>query len=159
MSNYVSTSQAPFRLCAANSAFISQMSVSGKSRDLLTAIALALACNRLISIPGNVDSPEEYFAQQGGMDTADAVSLINEIMPVDYKTVLKVALDLFLVRYELSHKPFEAFGIDRKDGLSSVFGLNAHMSRDIIECIRDHGYVITERCERFTHIMQELRKV
>lgn len=158
MSNFVSTTQAPFRLCASNAAYISQMSVSGRSRDLPTAIGLAIACNRLITLPGQVDSPESYYAQQGGMDTADAISLLNEIMPVDYKTALKVSLDLFLVRYELSVKPFEAFGIGREHGLASIFGLTAHLPPNVLDCMRDHAREITDRADRFTSIIAELRK-
>lgn len=159
MSIYIQASQAVFRLPAGNSSFITQLAASGKSRDLPTAIALGIAATQTADLPaGRVDSPEEFFLQQSGVNAADAVNVINELCPVDYRTALAVAKDLYLVRYELAYKPFDAFGYNLERGITAVFGLNNHIPSDILECIRCNAKEITAKVHHFKEIIQNLKK-
>lgn len=159
MSIYVTAQQAAFKLNPTNSAFVTQMAASAKSRDLCTAIALAIAVSTYADLPaGKVDSPEEFFEQQAGVNAADAVSVINDLFPVDYRTVLKVAKDLFLIRYELAQKPFAAFGYDFKSGISNVFGLQNHLPEDVLKTIECSASEILPKVGRFREIIENLRK-
>lgn len=159
MSIYVTGHQAMFKLNPSNSAFVTQMAVSSKGRTLATAIALAIAVNTYSDLPaGRVDSPEEFFAQSAGVNAADAVSVINDLFPVDYKSALRIAKELYLIRYELAQKPFDAFGYNHKCGLSSVFGLQAHLSEEVIKAIDCTPELIIPLVGRFREIIENLRK-
>lgn len=159
MSNVVSASQARIRLSTEESSFISQLAMSGRSRDLPTAIALAIAACRDIALPGgDVHSPEEYFLQQVGVTASDAISVINELVPVDYRTAIEQAKNLYLIRYEMAQKPFANFGVSRQCGLSSIFGLTAHLPNDVIECIKNNGREITGKSEMFYGVIKSLIK-
>ena len=159
MSIFVAPNQARYRLSKSNSAFVTQLAMVGKTRDLVTAVALAIAVNRFADLPGgSIDSPEEYFQQQAGLNAADAINIINEMVPVDYKTALETAKDLYLIRYELAQRPFSAFGYDLSKGIAAIFGLNNHLPPNILDCIRHHGAELTNRANRFHEIITELKK-
>lgn len=159
MSIFVSATQAVFKLSPGNSAFVTQMAASMKSRDLPTAIALAIAVNTFADLPaGKVDSPEEFFDNQAGVNAADAISVINDLFPVDFRSALRIAKELYLVRYELAQKPFAAFGYDLKCGVESIFGLQAHLSEEVLKAMACHADLIVPKVGRFREIVQNLRK-
>ena len=159
MGNFHSPAQAMFRLSRDNSAFLTQLSAGVLGRSLGIAVALAVACNRSVTLPGgDLESPEKYFMEHSGVDMAEAVSVINEITPVDFKTVLDVAKNLYLVRYELAQKPFMAFGSGQVSGIAGIFGLSAHVAPCILETLENDSSAIMRNAERFYEIIKELRK-
>ena len=159
MGNFYTASQAQFRLSRDSSSFLTQLSSTANGRSLPIAVALAIACNRSVQLPGgDLESPEKYFLEQSGVDMATVVGVINEIAPVDYRTTLELAKNLFLVRYELAQKPFAAFGANYTSGIAAIFGLSTHISADIIETLEKDSNKITLNVARFHAIIQELRK-
>lgn len=159
MSAYFTAQQAAFRLSQSNSAYISQMLAAAKGRDLTTTIALAMVVCKLTPLPGGVvESPESFFNENGGVSGAEAIGVLNNLVPVDYKGALEIGRNLYLVRYELATCPFNAFGYDRSKGIASVFGLNAHLSKDVLNCIRENGQEITTKYEKFLEIVNQLKK-
>lgn len=159
MSIFVSATQAAFKLSPTNSAFVTQMAAASNSRGLPTAIALAIAVNTFTDLPaGNVDSPEEYFDQQSGRNAADAISVINDLFPVDYRSAIRIARELYLIRYELAQKPFQAFGYNHKQGVACIFGLQAHMSEEVLNAIECSPSEILPKVGRFREIIENLRK-
>ncbi len=159
MSNFYTPQQAMFRLSDKNSAFITQTNASGKGKSLTMTIALAMTACAMVSLPGgNVDSPEEYFLSNAGVIAAEAIETVNQILPVDYKTAMTLAKDLYLIRYEQAMRPFSALGYDYDDGLSTLFGLNAHLPTNVIECIRKDARVIIKNIDRLKSIIDSIRK-
>lgn len=159
MSNFVSLTQSAFRLKPEQSAFITQLVASGRGRETVFAIALALALSRICNLPGGeVESPEAYFDNQVSTDAVDALQLINEIVPVDYRTALALTRALYLTRYELANRPFNAFGVDRSNGVAAIFGLNEHIAPDILTLMQVNAQSITENAERFHQVIKALRK-
>ena len=159
MSNFYTSSQAMFRLTEKTTAWVSQMAASGKSKDLPVTIGLAMTACAMATLPGgNIDSPEEFFLTNAGVAAADAVDIINELMPVDYKFAMTLAKDLYLVRYELAMRPFQALGYDFDKGLATIFGLNAHIPANVLECIRHSARDIINSFEHFNRIVESIRK-
>lgn len=159
MSNFYTSSQAQFRLNEKTSAWVTQMTAAGKSKELPVTIALAMNVCAMASLPGGeVDSPEEYFLTNSSVLGADALEIINEIMPVDYKLTMTLAKALYLVRYELAVRPFQALGYDFDKGLATMFGLNAHIPTDVLECIRHHAREIIKNKEHFNSLIASIRK-
>lgn len=159
MSHFYTAQQATFRLKPSSSAFLTQMAASGRGRDLTTSIALAMVASELAKFPaGEIESPETYFTENAGTCSAEVVNTINELVPVDYRCALELAKNLFLIRYEMAYRPFQALGYDRSLGIRSIFGLSAHLSNDVLECIRANGQEITDKYARFKELVQDLKK-
>ena len=160
MSNYYQSSQSVYRLCAGNSEFINTMLISQRGRELPTTIALAMLVAGGITLPGGeIESPEAYFTQTASALGLEFLGVLNEVLPVDYRRAIEIAKGLFLTRYEIATCPFNAFGVVRTHGLASIFGLNAHLGEDVLDCMRANGQRITDLYDRFKTIEAEMRKV
>lgn len=159
MSQYYNSQQAAFRLSQANSAFINQLLVSGRGKELPTTIALAMFAAAKADLPGGtVESPEAYFMENVGANSAEAINTLNEIVPVDYRRAIDLARKIYLLRYELAVKPFHAFGYNLTEGINSIFGLCAHLPEDVLKCMQCNAADITCKYMRFNEIFNEIEK-
>ncbi len=161
MSNFYSASQAAFRLKPATSGWVSQMAASGRSRQLYMAIALAMVANKMSDLPnGKLEGQgaQEYFLQQAGVSGAEVIGIINELMPVDHRAAASIAQNFYANRYENAFCPYTEFGANREKGLAAIFGLNCHFSEDVLDCMRKHGYEITNAYEYLLELVAQLRK-
>lgn len=156
---YYSYEQATYRLSPGNSAYMSQLMATTRSRSQTTTIALAMLMVHLTPLPGGeVDSPEAFFMDNGGTAAAELIGVINNLAPVNCKEIINTAKQLYLVRYEMATCPFGAFGYDRRDGIESIFGLKAHLSDATLKIMQESAQDITSTYERFKEIASELKK-
>lgn len=159
MSSFYNSKQSVFRLTNGNSSFINSMMVSGRGKELSTSIALAMYVSGTVSLPGGeIESPETYFDENGATLGTEFLGTLNELVPIDYRCALDIAKRLYLTRYEIAQCPYTAFGVDRRNGVYSVFGLNNHLSPEVLNCLSTHGQVITDLYSRFKDIASELKK-
>lgn len=159
MSQFFSAQQAVFRLKPSASAFVTYLASSGRGRDLTTTIALAMVACEMTKFPaGEVESPDAYFTDNAAITAAEAINVINELVPVDYRLALKLAKDMFLIRYESAYRPYKALGYDRSKGIRSIFGLSAHLSNDVLDCIQCNANEITEKYSRFQELVYDIKK-
>lgn len=159
MSNFYTASQSRFRMSQASSAFITQLSSGSRGRELVTSIALAMAVCEMSALPaGEVQDPQTHFLTQAGVCGAEAVGIINELVPVDYAIALDIAKGLYLARYELAVKPFAAFGYKLSDGVPSLLGLKNHLPDNVIACMQSNGSEIADKFRRFKEVIGELKK-
>lgn len=157
--SFYTSQQSHLRLNESSSAYLTQLSAAGRTRDLPVTIALAMAACSLVSLPGgNLESPEDYFLTNGGTIAAEAIEAVNEIIPVDFRTALTLAKDLFLIRYEAAQRPFQAFGYDFDNGLATVFGLNAHLPQNVVDIIAKDAREVIKHFNRLTSIIASIRK-
>lgn len=161
MSQFYTASQAGFRLSSSNSAWMNQMLMSGRSRQAAISFALAMAVNKMSDLPAGRladDNAGEYFLNQAGIAGSTVAGVINELMPVDIREVLRLAKSLYTNRYEQAYRPYEEFGVNRSKGIASIFGLNYHFSEDTLDVVRTQGQAITDAYSRFVEIIKELKK-
>lgn len=157
---YANSLQARFKLSKGSSAFITQLVTSSRASELPTTIALAIAVSKTAMLPaGAVESIETYFMDQAGRQAAEAIGVVNELVPVNYRLAIDIAKQLYHIRYETSAMPFRAMGYDMADGIAALFGLSKHLSKDVLACMQSNAGEISMKAGRFEDILNELRKV
>lgn len=147
-----------FRLKGEQSGYITAIASSGKGRDIAVTIAMAMVASTLIKLPTDtLPDINEFMNANGHEDALDFVDAVNRLVPLDTPNILSLTEKLYKARYEAALMPFQAFSVDQKYGISSIFGLSKHIPENILKCMQDNAYEITRYYDRLCEVLCALK--
>lgn len=139
--------------------FISSLSIRNINKNPATTIALARVVSRLVPVPGSVvSSVDSYFRQQGQGVITVILDDINSIVPIDYLTVMDLALQFFRYSYDTIHGPILPVCDGYEHGLSHFFRLNQHISKETLTIIAERHRDMSVLIEEFQDIVNTIQK-
>jgi len=94
---------------------MAQLGIPPEAQERYLVAALSRVLGYLLPIPANdiAGSLDEYFAVNHGKDVANALTALNERMPVDFDQVQSLTQKIWEVRYGLVHarRDAQAWGL------------------------------------------------
>jgi hypothetical protein len=138
--------------------FISILSLTGKSKDLQTSLALARVIAFDLTLPtAPVDSINSFYISQHKLEVENIISTINEIILVDIKTVLDYVSKFYSLRYNICNGSKTVLAFNKETAIVDFFNISSSIDLVAINTISDNPVKMTELVNKFNILKQELK--
>lgn len=145
-------------LSQVNQSFLLDLAVKNRARGPETSIALAKVLSANVTVPTTaVLIPANFFRTDGGLEIGKVLNTVNEIVPVDFGSVLDLALKFWLTRYDAVHGDGMPYFTNSKCGTQDFFRLTKNIDQATLDLISDKCGDINRLMEGFAGIYKELQ--
>ena len=145
------------RLAQTNQSFLIDLAVKNRARSVETSIAIAKVLASKVMVPTTaVLVPANFFRTEAGIDIAKVLNAINEIVPVDFGSILDLALKFWLIRYDAVHGDGMPYFTNSKCGTHDFFRMTKNLDEATLNIIADKCGDINRLMQGFANIYTEL---
>jgi hypothetical protein len=147
------------KLSSTSSNFLGQISVSGKSRNIQTSIALGRVLADSLSLPSTpVDSITTLYNNQFRINIEQIISNINEICLLDVKQVLDFTLKFYTYRYNICNPDKVILAFNKDTAIEDFFKISKVFDNETIKVICENPIAITDLVNKFNIVIEEISK-
>lgn len=138
--------------------FISELSLSGRSKELQTSLAVARVLANDIPLPSApVESITSFYSFQCRINVEDILNTINEICLLDVSTVLDYTIKFYKLRYDTCNPNKTIVALNKETAIVDFFGISSVIDDVAIKAISEDPIKITDLVNKFVIVKQELK--
>lgn len=134
------------------------MTQGAKSRSMQSSLALAKVLSTNLTLPSApVDDIAHYYRAQCQIDVEAMISIVNEIMLVDTKTVSDLVHKFYCLRYCSAHPSCHVFAFAKDTAVEDFFGISREFDKACLEIIKAYPAELSTYVNLFKKMVEELK--
>lgn len=125
------------KLSLAGQEFVSALNANGRSRELLTSVALARAIADTLPAPATlVDNVTSYYKVNSSIQVSSIISGINEIAVIDVDSVSQLVEKFYAHRYAYFNKACPMIALVPDTAIEDFFGISVFIPKEALAAIK-----------------------
>ena len=138
--------------------FISTLITKGEYKSKLCSLALAKALASKLFIPTvGVEDIRLHFSMTHKAAVLQKILMINEMISIDIDDAIELTKQFYSYRYQQFMGTEIMPHIGAQTAVEDFFGISRTFSKETLDLIKEHNYVLTIYINRFTNLIEKLK--
>ena len=138
--------------------FISELSLSNKTRTLPVSIAIArILSNELILPSSPVENIQLFYNTQVKVDLICGLSELNEIFIVNTKDIEDLVFNFYLLRYNSVYPCSHIIALSKETAIVDFFKISKVLDKATLACIEENCIYITGTVTKLLRLIEDLK--
>lgn len=137
--------------------FLNELTISGKSRNIQTSLAMAYALAYNLELPSSkVDDITTYYKSFLELPINSQLNTINEVCVLDKQTIKDYVLNFFMLRYYTTQPSPQVMLLVKETAVLDLFKITSYIDEVALESVTADPLMFSKLVNNFVSIKKEL---